>query len=408
MSQTSLLESNQGATEHKLNPKLKAVLASLDVQIEDELTRYRRYRRRTQPQGQGLSKTKMGGNTQTQNLEMQSGANTREEIKSELPEAEKLGESKSPESSTPERSPIFIAPSSPGSLTIGKTELQEETAATESPKGLNDYLESSERLVKSLEGPTQAKPKQRSLAASLFTPLGIASMLLFMLSCTVLGSAFIYGKNQNYLGLGDLLDGKTPSGEAENAENVETASEGETGAGELPKSPLSRQQDFVELDLETLGTVNPNPVSIPSLSLTPSIPPPISGTIRVPSGSNPGANSGGLNDLGTSLLPQTAQPNGSQPQLNVPPQRPVAPPKPAAPAKVQTPIESADGWFYVVQEYAGENSLAQAREAVPDAYIRQTTDGPKIQMGALLDAESAKQLLKELEEQGISAEFYKF
>ncbi|NEP46861.1 MAG: hypothetical protein F6K35_49835 [Okeania sp. SIO2H7] len=75
---------------------------------------------------------------------------------------------------------------------------------------------------------------------------------------------------------------------------------------------------------------------------------------------------------------------------------------------MQTPIQSPDGWFYVVKEYAGENSLDQAREIVPDAYIRQTTDGPKIQMGALLDAESAKRLLKELEEQGISAQYYEF
>lgn len=413
MSPTSLLESNQETSDGKLNPKLKAVLASLDVQIEDELTRYRRYRRRSRSQKQGLPKTKVQGIAQTQGLELLSGAKADEEIKSKLPEVQKLEESQ-------ERSPLKIAPSPPGSLTVGGTDFPEERAATEtpvpsteSPKGLNDYLESSERLLKSLDGPTEAKPKERSAAASLFTPVGVASMLLFTLSCTTLGYAFIYAREQNYLGLGELFKQSPGSGEVENAERVETASEGESRERELPESPLNSSQDFVELNLDTLGSINPSPTPITSLNLAPSIPPPISGRIRLPSGSNSGANGGGLNDIGTTLLPQTGQPNGNQPQLNAP-LRPGSPPqrapqpKPPTPAAVQTPIQSADGWFYVVQEYAGESSLDRAREVVPDAYIRQTTEGPKIQMGALLDAESAKGLLKELEEKGISAEFYKF
>lgn len=404
MSPTSLLESNQDTSDRFLNPKLKAVLASLDVQIEDELTRYRRYRRRYQPQQQGLAKTKIA---QKQGLELLSGGKKEEIVKSKLPEFQKLGESK-------ERSPLKIDPSPPGSLTVGGSDFQEEGTATEkpvpsteSPKGLNDYLESSERLLKSLDRPTEPKPKERSVAASLLTPVGILSMLIFTLSGTALG---IYARENNYLGLAELFK---QSEEKENTESIETANTGETGERELPESPLNSSQDFVELNLDTLGSINPSPTPITSLNLAPSIPPPISGTIRRPSGSNSGANGGGLNDLGTTLLPQTGQSNGNQPELNgpLPPvsaPQPAPQPKPPTPAAIQTPIESADGWFYVVKEYAGESSLDRAREIIPDAYIRQTTDGPKIQMGALLDAESAKQLLKELEDKGISAEFYKF
>jgi len=407
MSPTSLLESKQKTSDRELNPKLKAVLASFDVQIEDELTRYRRYRRSSRSQQQGLPKTKILGQAQKQTLELVSGAKADEEVKSKLPEVQKLEESK-------ERSPLKIDPSPPGSLTVGGTDLQEEPAATEqpvpsieSPKGLNDYLESSERLLKSLDSPTEPKPKERSAAASLLTPVGILSMVIFTLSGTALG---IYARENNYLGLGELFK---QSGEKENTESVDTANTGETGERELPESPLNSSQDFVELNLDTLGSISPSPSPIASLNLSPSIPPPISGTIRLPSGSNSGANGGGLNGLGTTLLPQTGQPNGNQPQLNAPLPPVSAPqeapqPKPPTPAAVQTPIQSGDGWFYVVKEYAGENSLERAREIVPDAYIRQTTDGPKIQMGALLDAESAKQLLKELEEKGISAEFYEF
>ncbi len=416
MSPTSLLESSPKATEHELNPKLKAVLGSLDVGIEEELTRYRRHRRRDRSQGQVSPQVQMGGNKPKQNLELVGGGQTQEEKteeqKSELPEIQKLEQSQS--GSTSERSPIFINTSEAGPLTIGRNDLEIEreetekpTSSTDNPKGLNDYLESSEQLLKSLDRPTQPKPKQRGMAASLFTPVGIASMLLFMISCTALGSALIYAKNHNFMGLADLLKQEGASGEGENSEQMETASAGVSREEELPESPLTRSQDFVELNLATLGSINPSPSSIPSLSLSPSIPPPISGTIRLPGGSNPGAKVGGLNNLGTTLLPSQQSP-GSQPQLNVPPQSPQPAPKPSTPAALKTPVQSSDGWFYVVKEYAGENSLTQAREIVPDAYIRQTTDGPKIQMGALLDSESAKRLLKELEEQGVSAQFYKF
>jgi hypothetical protein len=357
----------------------------------------------------------MGGNKPKQNLELLGGGQTQEkkteEQKSELPEIQKLGQSQSPEGSTSERSPIFINTSEAGPLTIGRndSEIERErtekpTSSTDSPKGLNDYLESSEQLLKSLDRPTQPKSKQRGLTASLFTPVGIASMLLFTISCTALGSAFIYAKNHNFMGLAELFKQEGTSGEGENTGKMETASAGASRKGELPESPLTRSQDFVELNLATLGSINPSPSSIPSLSLSPSIPPPISGTIRLPGGTNPGANVGGLNNLGTTLLPSQQSP-GSQ---TVPPQSPQPAPKPSTPPALQTPVESSDGWFYVVKEYAGENSLTQAREIVPDAYIRQTTDGPKIQMWALLDAESAKRLLKQLEEQGVSAEFYKF
>ena len=218
MSPTSLLESREKTSDRQLHPKLKAVLASLDVQIEDELTRYRRHRRRTQ--GQGLSK-------KPQKLE--AIAPTKEE----KPETENLGESE-------ERSPLILDTSAPGSLTIGENDSQEEEEGvaigkTEDPKGLNDYLESSERLLKSLDKPIETESKQRNVAASLLTPVGVLSMLLFMLSCTTVGYAFIYAKNHNYLGLGELLDGETASGETENVENLETA---QTEERELPASPL--------------------------------------------------------------------------------------------------------------------------------------------------------------------------
>ncbi|NES90566.1 MAG: hypothetical protein F6K13_15700, partial [Okeania sp. SIO2B9] len=47
MSQSSLVKSTKSSTD-QLNPTLQAVMDSLDVQLEAELTRYRKYRRRTE------------------------------------------------------------------------------------------------------------------------------------------------------------------------------------------------------------------------------------------------------------------------------------------------------------------------------------------------------------------------
>ncbi len=57
-------------------------------------------------------------------------------------------------------------------------------------------------------------------------------------------------------------------------------------------------------------------------------------------------------------------------------------------------------------DYSNEQSLDMARTVVPDAYIREFPNGVKIQMGALVDAKSAEQLVKELREKGITAKYY--
>lgn len=422
MSQTSLLESQKRATEYQLNYRLEAVLGSLDVQLEEELTRYRRYRRRSQPQT--LLTNKKSDRPLDQNLEMMSMGKISDRDPEQI-----LSESKPTAVSA--LASEFQKPTSPGdsadsaiesniaqALQETNTLQTEETAAgqksasiTESPKALNDYLESSERLLKSLEQPTTPKQKQPNLIASLFTPLGIFSMLVFLISCAMLGyTVNPTGSNvlwSRWFG----REAITAEEQTSNEQKLETADTGNSRETALLKSPDLTSQEFVELDLSTLSNINPNPSPIPSIQQKPTIPPPISGTITPPLGTTP-AGSGGLNNLGTTLLPQTVQPSGEQ--VNpirrsspVPP-APKPAPKPSAPPVVQTPIQSGDGWYYVVINYTGENSLTMARQAIPDAYIRQGEDGTKIQMGALLDAESAKRFLTELQQKGISPQYYKF
>jgi hypothetical protein len=63
------------------------------------------------------------------------------------------------------------------------------------------YLESTEALIKSIEERRSNPQENRSLIASLLTPLGIASMVLFLLSCTALSYVISSGSGRNSLGL---------------------------------------------------------------------------------------------------------------------------------------------------------------------------------------------------------------
>jgi cell division septation protein DedD len=57
----------------------------------------------------------------------------------------------------------------------------------------------------------------------------------------------------------------------------------------------------------------------------------------------------------------------------------------------------------VVTEYSGDATLEQAQKAIPDAYVRNFSDGARIQLGAFDEAGKAEALAEELEKQGIPA-----
>ncbi|MFH7244672.1 MAG: SPOR domain-containing protein [Spirulina sp.] len=74
----------------------------------------------------------------------------------------------------------------------------------------------------------------------------------------------------------------------------------------------------------------------------------------------------------------------------------VSPPAPLAPA--------ARPNYYVVTEYTGNPSLESARSVVGDAYVRDFQGGSKIQMGAFSQESSARDLVQQLQQQGIPAQ----
>lgn len=63
-------------------------------------------------------------------------------------------------------------------------------------------------------------------------------------------------------------------------------------------------------------------------------------------------------------------------------------------------------YYYVITPYSGDPSLENAREAVPDAYVRNFEAGANVQLGAFNDAARAEELIQQLQDQGIPAELY--
>ena len=175
MSKRSSVESpNHQSSSTPINPALQAALGCLDVNLEAELTTYRRHRRRAE---QWVAPSvRPGKQTSTAN--------------------QQLGQDQPPTATEESQQSLSMPLSLAGSLgdtpitgTAGQRQAIKLSISAPPP---NNYLESSEKLIEGLDSPTAQAPEERSLAASLLTPLGLSSMLLFLLSCTALGYAVFY------------------------------------------------------------------------------------------------------------------------------------------------------------------------------------------------------------------------
>jgi cell division septation protein DedD len=75
-------------------------------------------------------------------------------------------------------------------------------------------------------------------------------------------------------------------------------------------------------------------------------------------------------------------------------------PEPAA--NSSTPDQG--DYYHVVTDYNSDRALEQARQVVPDAYVRNFPEGAQVQLGAFNDAQKAQGLVQELQEKGIPAQ----
>ena len=351
-----------------LHPSLKAALSSLDLQLEAELARYQRQR----------TERSVKANAR---LRCQQAAEI--DSDSELPPADDSAAQKPPINSQSLSEDLVFSLVHQSHQAIEGDLIP--PADTQVPP--DDYLESSERLLRTLAEKKSLKGTDKSLVDNLLTPLGIGSMLLFLMANIVLVSAF------------HNLTKTTPAQFEHSQEHS------------IPNSPNLAAEEFINLDLSTLSTIDPGSPSVaptPSQTASPS---PATTQVSPRIASSPAAVPGSTSELATALLPPSLRIQQVQPSVVSSSAVPVPyPPAPTqlspSPAATTVPTITPDNYYYVLADYTSDRSLEQARKAIRNAYVRDFPQGRRIQMGAFLKQDDANRLVEQLKQQGISASVY--
>ncbi|MDY6781238.1 MAG: hypothetical protein SW833_01555 [Cyanobacteriota bacterium] len=371
MSRRTPAETSQASKPH---PTLSAALSCMDVQLEAELARYRRQRA-----DRGESPA---ASTSPQSLILPAltvdpaGAI----VPSPLPAQQ------------PDRETEFEPPSEGDGIPLppieSPSQLDEPTP--------DDYLESSEQLLRDLEqeSNSQETAPTPTLTKRLLSPLGVGSMLLVLVAATLLGAAILDPGIVSRLG-GDRWFKPTTTPVAGNSDSPPSP---DATAQPSDSEQLKLDTDeFVELDIDNLSTIEPSPS--PSVAALPDAAP-----VPSPDGAPvvlPGAVPGNPSNLTRALISPT-EPAASE----------ANPPEAASPAPapqnvtVAPPPPPGDRFYYVTANYSDAASLQRARTIVPDAYARTFNSEPGIQMGAFLREEDAKRLVEQLRGQGLAATIY--
>ncbi|BAY38568.1 hypothetical protein NIES2111_29160 [Nostoc sp. NIES-2111] len=417
-----------------LKPALAAALASLEVQLEQELARYRRTRMgiRTSSQSRVNSytnhyaqeltdKNATLADTQPSLLEIKpqtkplplpptppekpasviiksSTQDKKPQLEMENPSSVvshlQLPAAKTPDNSQPKtppeantQIPLPSAKSTDnGSIVpaIAQGNQSDKLLADDTPTQPDDYLESSEALLRSLTDEAPEENQASNSSDSLLSPLGIGSMLLLLVASLTLGYVVFNPKTLPQLNFSKLFNGNSsPSTQIpqETASNPQTQLQPELTP--IPKYPNLAAKEFPEVrdPIDVVG-LQPNVQTTPTLPVNPiAIQTPV-----VPPVTNP--------------LPET-QP---LPSLNATPSLSLQPIPEATttPPTPSTEIKpSADGLYHIVLDNQSPSSLAEARRVVRDAYL--SRNSTLIYLATVKTKEEAQQKLKQLQAKGVKA-----
>ncbi|MDF5716735.1 MAG: hypothetical protein PUP93_23410 [Rhizonema sp. NSF051] len=400
MSQNPL--GNSGALSHNtagLKPALGSALASLEVQLEQELARYRRARTGNRTQ---TSQPRMVSPTNFTNVDKTPPSESLEiSFRSSLVKANAMSpnlvqqrthltngaipeRSENPPTPTASDTKLqhgeqaSIAMSSiqklqrQGSTPVSNTsivpavieERNKNIVESDEPRQPDDYLESSEALLRSLTE-EQKTHTQTHHNGSLLSPLGIGSMLLLLLASLSVGYVAFNPKSLPHFS----LDGFFQPNENLNAENTSVGENTKTQSAQ-PLTPIPKYPDLAKSEFPEVKDSNDVVGLKPKAKLVPIAPP--------------------------KAIASSAQPVQPLPPLTPPTANTGALPK--SDAEIQL---SKDGYYHLVTENQGDRSFATARQVVADAYL--SSDGKLIYLGAVKNKEKAKQLLHEIQAKGIKA-----
>ena len=389
MNQNPLIDSTKSPQTPGLNPTLTTALASLEIQLDQELTRYRRTRKNTKSQTARSVESYTNYQTTTLSKEIQLPAVPPVAIPSEnsflTNETETINFpqefansdiEETPTSPNLEKSTSSIVPTK-----IPSPDNQTLLTSNDPPQQPNDYLESSEALLRSLtavapQNQTPNSPKSRD---SVLSPLGIGSMLLLLLASLTLGYVVFNPKNLPKLNFSSVLNNNS-SKTAENTQNTEIIENNSQLTSEPKITPIAKYpnlatQEFRQVrDPKDVVDLTPKVKPTPQIISTPvAIQPPITPISPLPR---------------LSPLPNTLSKSTSL----------------AKPTATFSPLPedvkpSANGYYYIIADNQGDKALTAAKQVVPDAYL--SPNKKFIYLGALKTKDEIKRRLQELEAKGI-------
>lgn len=431
-------------------PEIKSVLNNLNVHLEDELALYRRQLRGQSPPP--AARLKRTSKKQLDLISIQAR---------EIPPAEKQASAQPPrgpalpppppnpflrqtEGQVPDGETAAVPPSGAGAtLDSGPQDVLSAdssdtavTAASGDGQGLalhqestapDGYLASSEELLKNLSDESDVPqstdpqaPYNPNRENKLLAPLKVGALLLLLVGCVGAGYAIV---NPSVLDPVRALFPQNDGAADGNSASVD-GDGSSTGAGDptyKPPGPDLSTREFVELDLESLSTLEVNQQApIPSLGTAPTLPGGANTTqLPAPSAQAPAAESPNATASPTPQAAPTPQatpapaqpPSQSSGQATAPtssaalPTVPATSPAASASSPASTPPAVGQN-YYVIADYTGDSSLTKAREVVSDAFVRNFNEGSRIQLGAFDNGDSAQQLIQELQSRGLTGRLY--
>lgn len=368
------MRSGRSASTSTPNAKLREALGCLDLRLEDELTRYRRQRA-----GLSVAPIVLRPKQPQKPLDLMafSETATAEALPNTAPPKAisfDLGVSTVKDAETPAVEESAMVPYEAETAGEALDNIANQDEATPP----DDYLESSEHLLKSLKREEAKVEVERSFLQSLSTPFGFGSMLALLLSSAMLG--YVIMNPTIVSGLWQNTSSEEMAKTSESASNEEIE-------GTSPNSPALDREEFAELGLDTLSALRTRPAPIPSAIASPS---PSS-----PAQSAPAAFVAPSPSTSPVASPQPAIAASSSVLL---------PPITVTKSPTNPPVQTANSgnqYYRIEAPFTGDQSLTAARQVVPDAFVR--SDG-KIQLAATVTQAEAQRKAQELKNRGIAAE----
>ena len=389
MNQNPLIDSTKSPQKPGLNPTLTTALASLEIQLDQELTRYRRTRKNTKSQTARSVESYTNYQTTTLSKEIQLPAVPPLAIPSEnsfltnetetINFPQEFANSDIEETPTPpnlEKSTSSIVPTK-----IPSSDNQTLLTTNDPPQQPNDYLESSEALLRSLtaEAPQNQTPNSPKSRDSVLSPLGIGSMLLLLLASLTLGYVVFNPQNLPKLNFSSLSNNNS-SKTGENTENTEIIENNSQLTSEPKITPIAKYPNLATQEFRQVRDPKDVVDLTPKVKPTPQI---ISTPVAIQPSITPISPLPRLSPLPNTLSKSTSL---------------------AKPTATSLPLSedvkpSANGYYYIIADNQGDKALTAAKQVVPDAYL--SPNKKFIYLGALKTKDEIKRRLQQLEAKGI-------